>query len=74
MSFGEGEFRNPPRGVRALAARMRELAIKPELEIYDTGHLEMCLSLVEETCWPSHCNSASCSASAAEWPRPPKTS
>ena len=48
MSFGTGEFRNPPAGVRRLAARMQELGIKPELEIYDTGHLDVCLQLVEE--------------------------
>ena len=48
MSFGAGEFRNPPLEVRRLAARMRELDVKPELEIYDTGHLEACLRLREE--------------------------
>jgi uncharacterized protein (DUF849 family) len=48
MSFGIGEFRNPPDGVRRLAARMRELDVKPELEIYDTGHLEVALVLHEE--------------------------
>jgi len=48
MTFGTGEFRNPPDGVRRLAARMRELGIKPELEIYDTGHLDICLRLAEE--------------------------
>ncbi len=48
MSFGTGEFRNPPAGVRRLAARMQELGIKPELEIYDTGHLDVSLQLVEE--------------------------
>lgn len=48
MTFGAGEFLNPPAGVRRLAARMRELAVKPELEIYDTGHLEVCLRLHEE--------------------------
>ncbi|KCB12977.1 hypothetical protein K913_01778 [Mycobacterium tuberculosis TKK-01-0092] len=42
------EFRNPPQAVRRLAARMRELDIKPELEIYDTGHLEACLRLWAE--------------------------
>jgi 3-keto-5-aminohexanoate cleavage enzyme len=45
MSFGSGEFRNPPDDVRRLAARMQELGVKPELEIYDTGHLEACLRL-----------------------------
>ena len=48
MSFGAGEFRNPPDGVRRLAARMRELDVKPELEIYDTGHLDACLRLLAE--------------------------
>ncbi len=48
MSFGAGEFLNPPAGVRRLAARMRELDVKPELEIYDTGHLDQCLRLYDE--------------------------
>jgi 3-keto-5-aminohexanoate cleavage enzyme len=48
MSFGVGEFRNPPDGVRRLAARMRELDVKPELEVYDTGHLDACIRLFEE--------------------------
>jgi uncharacterized protein (DUF849 family) len=48
MSFGTGEFRNPPDGIRRLAARMRELGVKPELEIYDTGHLGVALALLEE--------------------------
>jgi 3-keto-5-aminohexanoate cleavage enzyme len=48
MSFGDGEFLNPPKGVRRLAARMRELGVKPELEIYDTGHLEACMHLYHE--------------------------
>jgi uncharacterized protein (DUF849 family) len=48
MSFGDAEFSNPPLRVRRLAARMRELDVKPELEIYDTGHLEACLRLFEE--------------------------
>jgi uncharacterized protein (DUF849 family) len=48
MSFGAGEFRNPPDAVRRLAARMLELGVKPELEIYDTGHLDACLQLYKE--------------------------
>ncbi|NMO03732.1 3-keto-5-aminohexanoate cleavage protein [Gordonia sp. TBRC 11910] len=45
MSFGQGEFRNPPDGVVRLAAKMLDLGVKPELEIYDTGHLDACLRL-----------------------------
>lgn len=48
MTFGAGEFRNPPDGVRRLAARMRELGVKPELELYDSGHLEVALQLLDE--------------------------
>jgi 3-keto-5-aminohexanoate cleavage enzyme len=48
MSFASGEFRNPPAGVRRLAERMRVLGISPELEIYDTGHLDAALVLREE--------------------------
>lgn len=48
MTFASGEFRNPPDGVRRLAARMRELDVKPELEIYDTGHLDFALGLLAE--------------------------
>jgi 3-keto-5-aminohexanoate cleavage enzyme len=48
MSLGAGEFRNPPDGVRRLAARMQELGVKPELEIYDTGHLDAALDLAHQ--------------------------
>lgn len=48
MSFGMAEFNNPPLAVRRLAARMQELDVKPELEIYDTGHLDACLALRDE--------------------------
>jgi 3-keto-5-aminohexanoate cleavage enzyme len=48
MTFGNGEFSNPPDDVRRLAYRMGELGAKPELELYDTGHLEMALTLHSE--------------------------
>jgi len=48
MTFGEAEFSNPLPAVRKLAARMRELGVKPELEVYDTGHLDVCLQLWRE--------------------------
>jgi 3-keto-5-aminohexanoate cleavage enzyme len=48
MSFGAGEFRNPPDGVRRLAYRMGELGVKPELELYDSGHLEVAMALHAE--------------------------
>lgn len=48
MTFASGEFRNPPDGMRRLAARMRELDVKPEVEIYDHGHLDIALGLLGE--------------------------
>jgi uncharacterized protein (DUF849 family) len=48
MTFGTEEFRNPPKQMMRLAARMIELGVKPEVEIYDTGHLEMMLYLVHK--------------------------
>lgn len=48
MTFGSAEFSNPPGDVRRLAERMRELGVKPELEIYDTGHLDVCLAMHQE--------------------------
>jgi 3-keto-5-aminohexanoate cleavage enzyme len=48
MSFGNAEFSNPPLGVRRLAARMRELGVKAELEVYDSGHVDVCLQLLKE--------------------------
>ena len=48
MSFGVGEFRNPPTEVRQLAGRMMELGIKAELEVYDSGHVDVCLDLLKE--------------------------
>jgi uncharacterized protein (DUF849 family) len=48
MTFGDAEFLNPPAKVRRLAARMLELGVKPELEIYDTGHVDVALQLAAE--------------------------
>ena len=48
MTFAMGEFRNPPDKMPLLAARMKELGVKPEVEIYDTGHLDMMLELLKK--------------------------
>ena len=48
MTFGAAEFKNPPKQMMELAARMIELGVKPEVEIYDTGHLDMMLYLVHK--------------------------
>jgi len=48
MTFGSAEFRNPPKQMMQLAARMIELGVKPEVEIYDTGHVNLMLDLVKK--------------------------
>jgi len=48
MTFGQGEFRNPPKEMMQLAERMLELGVKPELEVYDTGHLGVALELLKK--------------------------
>ena len=49
MTFdAESEYRNPPKLVRKQAARMLELGIKPELELFDLGHLHYALQLLDE--------------------------
>jgi 3-keto-5-aminohexanoate cleavage enzyme len=52
MTFGKFEFSNPPAGVRKLAQRMHDIGVKPELEIYDTGHLDAVLRLRDEGLLP----------------------
>jgi 3-keto-5-aminohexanoate cleavage enzyme len=46
MTFGQGTFSNPPWFVEQLAQLMRGRGIHPELEVYDFGHVPLCLDLV----------------------------
>lgn len=47
MTFGQGTFSNPPWFVEQLVALMRDRGIRPELEVYDFGHVPLCLELVK---------------------------
>jgi 3-keto-5-aminohexanoate cleavage enzyme len=47
MTFGTGTFSNPPWFVERLAELMKERGIQPELELYDFGHVGLCLDLVK---------------------------
>jgi 3-keto-5-aminohexanoate cleavage enzyme len=47
MTFGQGTFSNPPWFVERLAELMRARDLQPELEIYDFGHVPLCLDLVK---------------------------
>jgi uncharacterized protein (DUF849 family) len=47
MTFGPGTFSNPPWFVERLAELMKERGMQPELELYDFGHVGLCLDLVK---------------------------
>jgi 3-keto-5-aminohexanoate cleavage enzyme len=48
INFGNEVFENLPKDVAALAEKMKELKIKPEIEVYDLGMLEYGVTLVEK--------------------------
>ncbi|MBB4002569.1 3-keto-5-aminohexanoate cleavage protein [Aurantimonas endophytica] len=41
MNFGEGDYvmTNTPAMLKAMAVRIRELGVRPEIEVFDSGHL-----------------------------------
>ena len=50
MNFGEGDYvmTNTPAMLRAMAAQMTALGVRPEIEAFDTGHLWFAKQLVKE--------------------------
>jgi len=50
MNFAEGDYvmTNTPGMLRAMARRVMELGVRPELEVFDTGHLVFVKQLVKE--------------------------
>jgi uncharacterized protein (DUF849 family) len=50
LNFGDGNFIyvSTPTQLRAGAKRIRELGVKPELEVFDTGHLWFAKRMMEE--------------------------
>jgi uncharacterized protein (DUF849 family) len=50
MNFYEGDYVAvvTPNQLRAMAARVKELGVKPELEVFDTGHIRLANKLIEE--------------------------
>ena len=47
INFGNEVFENLPKDIEALAKKMRDLKIKPEIEVYDLGMLEYGVSLIK---------------------------
>lgn len=51
MNFAAGGdyvMTNTPATIRAMARRVQELGVRPELEVFDTGHLVMVQELIDE--------------------------
>jgi uncharacterized protein (DUF849 family) len=50
MNFAEGDYvmTNTPSMLREMARRIRDLGVRPEIEIFDTGHLVFAKQLIAE--------------------------
>ena len=48
MNFRDRAFVNPPEWGRAAALRMREHGVKPEIEVFDVGHIVQALHWIDE--------------------------
>jgi len=48
FNFGETIFVNTPAHLRIMAQRIRELGVKPEIEVIEPGHVMFARSLIEE--------------------------
>jgi len=47
MNFGDNLFFNTPRDIAGIAAGIARAGTMPELEVFDTGHLRLALSMIE---------------------------
>jgi 3-keto-5-aminohexanoate cleavage enzyme len=48
VNFPDAVFVNPPEWASTAAQRMRDYGVKPELEVFDVGHIYQALSLIED--------------------------
>lgn len=48
MNFGTRVFLNPPEWGPAAAQRMRKNNVKPEIEVFDAGHMRQAIKLINE--------------------------
>ena len=47
LNFGKGALINVPNHVEVIAAAIRGAGVKPELEIFDSGHLALALNMID---------------------------
>jgi uncharacterized protein (DUF849 family) len=48
MNFGASVFMNTPAHLEQMAARIRELRVKPELEVFELGHIRFAKELIAQ--------------------------
>lgn len=48
FNFGEYIFANAPQHVRAMAGRIKELGVKPEVEVFEPGHIMVARRLIQQ--------------------------
>jgi uncharacterized protein (DUF849 family) len=48
MNFGEGIFANTPAHLRVMAQRIQQLGVKPELEVFELGHVRLARELIRQ--------------------------
>jgi uncharacterized protein (DUF849 family) len=53
LNFGSGALINIPKHIEAIAAGIREAGVKPELEIFDTGHMALALDMIRRGIVPA---------------------
>jgi uncharacterized protein (DUF849 family) len=47
LNFGKGTLLNVPAHIEAIAAAIKESGTKPELEVFDTGHIALALDMIK---------------------------
>lgn len=52
LNYGSGTLVNTPRHIRIMARLAQSVGVKPELEVFDTGHLVLAKRLLEEGSLP----------------------
>lgn len=48
MNFGEGVFMNTPAHLRVMADACRMAGVKPEIEVFEAGHVRLAVRLIEQ--------------------------
>jgi len=48
MNFGDQVFMNTPPHLHVMARRIRDAGVKPEVEVFEAGHLQLATQMIEE--------------------------